>query len=131
MNEPLINERVLDLEQQVGTWRDGGLRTFDDTPAVIPWTTKAVTAAYTVEPFDRVILADATGGAFTVTLPNAYGRMGQQPISVKRMNAGGNAVTVGSAGGTIDGATTASLAAQYATKAFVSDGTNWMIIVSF
>ena len=81
-----------------------------------------------MEPFVRVVLADATGGAFTVTIPDAYGRMGQQPISVKRTNGGGNAVTVASAGGTIDGATTQSLATQYAAITVVSDGNQWLVI---
>jgi hypothetical protein len=125
-----MEERILAIEQQVGTWSESGLRTLDDTPAVIPWTTKAVTAAYTVEPFVRVVLADATSVAFAVTLPDAYGKMGQQPVTVKRMNSGANAVTVASAGGTIDGATTVALSEQYATRGFVSDGTNWYVVTA-
>ena len=112
----------------MGRWSDGGLRTLDQIPQALPYATKAVTTTYTVEPFVRVVLANATGGAFTVTLPNAYGKMGQQPIYVKRTNSGANAVTIASAGGTIDGASSQSLATQYATLPFVSDGTNWFIL---
>lgn len=123
-----IDQRMLDIEQQIGRWRDGGLRTFDDTPANIPWATTAVTTTYTVQPFDRVVLADATGGAFTVTLPNAYGRRGQQPIFVKRTSAANN-VTVASAGGTIDGSATQTLTSQYAVQGYCSDGSVWWRIV--
>lgn len=124
MNERTLDLRLLDIEAQMGRWSDAGLRTLDQIPQALPYATKAVTTTYTVEPFVRVVLADATGGAFTVTLPNAYGRMGQQPIFVKRTSAANN-ITVASAGGTIDGAATQTLASQYAVKGFVSDGTNW------
>lgn len=128
MNERTLDLRILDIEEQMGRWSDAGLRTLDQIPQAFPWATKAVTTTYTVEPFVRVVLANAAGGAFTVTLPNAVARMGQQPIFVKRTNAGA-AVTVGSAGGTIDGAATQSLASQYAVQGYVSDGTNWHRIV--
>ncbi len=94
----------------------------------LPMNTASVTAAYTVSGHDRIILADATGGAFTVTLPDATLRKNQQPISVKRMNAGGNAVTVGAVAGTIDGAATQAIAAQYTVLTFISDGAVWHIV---
>jgi hypothetical protein len=82
------------------------------------------TALYT----DEVILADATGGAFTVTLPTAVGH-GGKVFTVKRTNSGANAVTVGTTSSqTIDGTTTAVLAAQYALRTVVSDGSNWQVI---
>lgn len=123
-----VEDDVAALQQQVAGMRAAGLDALDTVPAWLPWITRSVTAAYTMVAFDRVVLADATAGAFTVTLPSAVGRHGQQPLVVKRTNAGGNAVTVGSTSGTIDGAATQSLAAQYASITVVSDGTNWLAV---
>jgi hypothetical protein len=120
-----------DLAVQVGIWSEAGLRSFDTMPGWLPWYAIAVTAAYTVQSLDRVILANATAGAFTVTLPTAVDRNGQQPITIKRVNGGANAVTIGSTSGTIDGSATASLASQYSCKTVISDGTNWHVVMSF
>lgn len=85
------------------------------------------TATYTATEDDQTILADATGAAFTVTLPTPVGIKGKT-YTVKRLNAGANAVTIGTAAGLIDGAATQALAAQYAKLTMVSDGTNWQVI---
>lgn len=92
-----------------------------------PLTIASKTAAYTATLADQVILADATGAAFTVTLPTPVGKKGK-PYIVKRLNAGANNVTVGTATGLIDGAATQVLAAQYAKITVISDGTNWQVI---
>ena len=88
----------------------------------------SVTAAATVADDGRptVVLADATAAAFTVTLPTpTSGRM----VTVKKVDASANAVTVGPAAAeTIDGAASATLAAQWDVATFVSDGTNWFVI---
>jgi hypothetical protein len=73
---------------------------------------KTVTATYTVLSTDWCLLCDATGAAFTVTLPDSRLVLGQV-FQIKRMNGGANAVTVGTAAGNIDGAATFSLSAQY------------------
>lgn len=117
-------------DARVERWSENGLDALDSGVQWLPMNTTSVTAAYSMNGKDKVILADATAAPFTVTLPNAGLRRNQQPLTVKRTNSGGNAVTVGSAGGTIDGASTVSLVAQYATRQFVSDGTNWHIIAS-
>ncbi len=117
-----------DLATTIETWRQNGLGAFDSVSAWLPMNTSAITAAYTMTGRDRIILADATGGAFAVTLPQASLHKNQQPLVIKRLNSGGNAVTVGSSGGTIDGAATQSLGAQYASITVVSDGTNWLKI---
>ena len=49
-----------DLAEQVSIWSEAGLRSFDTMPGWLPWYAIAVTAAYTVQSLDRVILADAT-----------------------------------------------------------------------
>lgn len=131
MNDPQLHTSLEDLAAQVGRWGENGLNALDNTSMWLPMNTVSVTAAYTMTGRDKIVLADATAAPFTVTLPDATLRKNQQPVIVKRMNAGGNAVTVGSASGTIDGAATTSLAAQYATKSFVSNGSAWHIISSF
>ena len=89
------------------------------------------TTAYSLTATDSVILADATGGAFTVTLPTAVGCQGRQ-YTVKRTNSGSNNVTVGATSSqTIDGAATKALGAQWSTIAVVSDGANWQIVNIF
>lgn len=92
-----------------------------------PCPTAAKTAAYTLGIADETVKADATGGAFTITLPDATACPGRM-YTVKRMNSGGNAVTVGTTSSqTIDGATTYSLASQYSTLNVQSDGANYVI----
>lgn len=87
-----------------------------------------VTAAYTVTLADEYLRCDATGGAFTVTLPAASSCPGQLFI-IKRINSGVNAVTVSRAGtDTIEGATTVSLASQWAKYQLLSLGTAWEIV---
>ena len=117
-----------DIAAQIGRWGENGLNALDSTPMWLPMNTVAVTAAYTMTGRDKIVLADATSAPFTVTLPSAVGRKNQQPLIVKRQNAGGNAVTVGSAGGNIDGAATSVIAAQYSVVRVVSDDTNWWTI---
>jgi len=95
-----------------------------------PGGVRAVTAATTELMTDRLVLGDATGGAFTVTLLTAAGREGHE-ITVKKTDVSGNAVTIDGAGSeTIDGATTVALSAQYSSRRLVSDGTNWHVIAS-
>ena len=71
-----------------------------------------------------VVLVNNAAAA-TVTLPAAASSTGLT-FTIKRLTA--NAVTVASAGGTIDGAATQALAAQYDFITVVSDGTNWYIV---
>jgi len=92
-----------------------------------------VTAATTTFQCDRyhfMIDADASGGAFTVTLyPSSYVK--GQIMIVKKTDSGGNAVTVdGWSAETIDGAANVSLAAQYDTWMGICDGSNWHTIVT-
>lgn len=71
---------------------------------------RRVTSATTASVNDGLILADATGGAFAVTLP-APESVADMCVTIKRMNAGANAVTVG---GTVDGTLNRTLGSQYA-----------------
>jgi len=91
---------------------------------------KTVTANYSVfTGSDSTILADATSGAVTVTLPSA-GSINISAIYIfKRISSAANNVTVAtSSSQTIDGATTKTLGSQYAWITVQSNGSNWFII---
>ena len=82
----------------------------------------AKTANYTAVPGDFVI-ADATTGSFTVTLP-AASTAANKTISVKKINASNN-VTVIPPSGLIDNLTSDIIFTQWASQDYFSDGTNW------
>lgn len=68
------------------------------------------TGTYQILATDSVVECNASGGAFTATLPTPSSVNAGTHYWVKKVDSSGNAVTVG---GTIDGATNYSLAAQY------------------
>jgi len=82
------------------------------------------TADYTASDGD-VVLADASGGAITITLPspseNAW-------VQVKKIDSSLNKVTVAqNATETIDGQSSIDLVNQYQSYIVVSDGTDWFV----
>jgi hypothetical protein len=87
---------------------------------------QAKTGAYAMAATDSGVLADATGGAFTVTLPAAP-VLGQL-VWVKKTDASVNAVTVQPAAGTIDGAASQPLAAQNVGVLCVRGAAQWFVI---
>jgi|SRR5947209_2444575 len=92
------------------------------TPLINP---VSVTAAYTASDHD-VVLANATSGALPVTLPTPTNGA---HIMVKKTDVSANAVAVNRSGtATIDGATTVSLASQWAHTELIGDGTNWFVV---
>lgn len=93
---------------------------------VVAITTK--TGAYTAADTDTVIICDATGGAFTVTLPAAGDNTGKV-FYLKKIDGSANAVTIdGDGAETIDDAATLVLGSQYDAAMLVSDGTEWWIL---
>lgn len=72
---------------------------------------------------EGTVLANATGGAFDVTLPDAADAP-NSTITIIRTNGGGNAVTVV---GTVSGAVDPTLGSQYAslTVRSAGSGTSW------
>jgi hypothetical protein len=89
---------------------------------------QAKTANYTLTSNDETVLCDATGGAFTITLPTAAGISGKV-YQVKKVDAFLPIVTIATTGGeTIDDASTLSIRYQYQSYSLVSDGSNWWII---
>ena len=88
----------------------------------------AKASAYSILVSDEIITGDATLAAFTITLPTAIGVTGQT-YTIKRINSGSNAVTVGTTSAqTIDGSSSYTLSSQYKYVKVVSDGTNWIIV---
>lgn len=86
---------------------------------------KTVTTTYTITQSDDKVLANATGGAFTITLPAANSVPAGWEVRVEKIDAAANTVTVSRAGAdTIEGANTVALAAQYSNTRLTSDGTS-------
>ena len=95
--------------------------------AVNQQTVSVKTGSYALTTNDEVILANAAGGAITMTLPTAVSN--QNLYAIKKIDSSGNTVTVATSGGQmIDGGSTALLKVQHASISVVSDGSNWYII---
>lgn len=90
--------------------------------------TAAKTTTYTGTGDETTILCDASGAAFTVTLPAAASYTGKH-YHIKKTDSSTNAVTIdGNASETIDGATTTTVSLQYETLTIISDGSNWHVV---
>lgn len=87
---------------------------------------RTVTDAYTATANDGLILADATSAPFEVTLPDPMAAK-DTVLTIKRLNGGGNAVTVG---GTVDGTLNPTLGAQWASKTVWSSGAAWYTVAT-
>lgn len=99
-------------------WVQGGIV----SGTTLPITSK--TGTYIITNDDCVVLC--TSGTFTVTLPTAVGIDGQYFI-VKNMGTG--VITVDANGSqTMDGQLNKTLAVQYESLTFISNGANWAII---
>ncbi len=81
------------------------------------------TGAYTIASGDDVILADASGGAFTLTLPASASNTGKI-FRIKNTGATGVVTIDGNAAETLDGSTTLPLHAQNEEAEILMDGTN-------
>ncbi len=85
------------------------------------------TTTYVATLLDHIILADASGGAFTITLPPAAD--GKIVLHVKKIDVTANAVTVdGDGAETIDGVLTQILSIPRNSIMIVSDLSNWHVI---
>jgi len=86
------------------------------------------TGDYTLTINDNTINCDASGAAFTVTLPKANSANGYI-YNIKKINSNANAVTVvGDGTETIDGSLAQIIYAQYDCMSVHSDGSEWWII---
>jgi hypothetical protein len=88
------------------------LRVFADSPVVVLAS-------------DETIRANAIGGALTITLPVP---LAGRRVTVKKIDASGNAVTLNAGAVTIDGAGTLVLAAQWNYATVEGDGSNWLVV---
>lgn len=86
------------------------------------------TTTYTLTDDDDVILANSSGGAFTLTLPAAALYSGRV-FDFKKTDSSFNAVTIdGNGSETIGGAVTTTLNTQGEWLRIYSDGTNWQVL---
>jgi hypothetical protein len=89
---------------------------------------RTLTTAYTITDDDYAIWGNASGGAFSVTLPTAVGRRGKVFV-IKKIDASVNAVTIdGDGSETIDNATTKQLTSENEVLWIMSDNSNWRVI---
>lgn len=88
----------------------------------------ATNSALTLDNTHFAVICDASGGAFTITLPAASGATGRA-YHIKKVDSSGNPVTVdGNANETIDGDPTKIINTQYDSMMIICDGSNWHII---
>lgn len=88
-------------------------------------TVTSITADHTAETAE-VVLADASGGAVTVTLP---GPAAADLVTVKKTDSSANGVTIATPNSeTIDGDASRTLTSQYVAREITSDGTDYYII---
>ncbi|MDD5625884.1 MAG: hypothetical protein PHG83_01815 [Patescibacteria group bacterium] len=85
------------------------------------------TSTYTATASDDIILCDASGGGFVITLPTAVGIAGRE-YTIKKIDSSANQCGYTTTSGqTIDGAAmTYQLGTQWQTRTMVSDGANWI-----
>jgi hypothetical protein len=93
----------------------------NDDLLTIPDFVRTITDTYTMYDTDHNLLADNSGGAFTITLPPASDAE-PHVFRIKRINVGGGNITIAAAGAdTIDGAATVLLSAQWHLVELISD----------
>ena len=109
----------------------------DTTSSFIPRAISGIlskSSAYTVVAADanKVVLADASSAAFTITLDDAATLGAGFVITIIKTNAdtitGTNAVTIACGGYTINGASTNILQAQYSHVSLISTGSGWSVL---
>lgn len=93
---------------------------------------RTISTGETLETDDNTILADATGGPFTIFLPSVSSIRNGQVYNIKKIDASANIVAIDAAGAqTIDGALTYPLTVQYQSVTVISMqviGAGWYII---
>ena len=116
-NRQSYNNVLEAIEQQINRASDGYL-----------FPVMAITASYTINYNDGVILADATSGNITITLLPAL-EMTQKRIVIMKTDASANTVIIdGNASETINGALTNVLSTQYATVEITAYNGAWYVI---
>jgi hypothetical protein len=89
----------------------------------------AKTTTYSAVVGDDILTADATGAAFTITLPSAVTAGAGWDLTIIRINSGANNVTIATVSSqTISGAASYVLTVQWGAVTLVSNGTNWLAV---
>ncbi|HEY0612383.1 MAG TPA: hypothetical protein VGD35_22065 [Chitinophaga sp.] len=88
-----------------------------------------VTTNYTANAGDNTILADASSGALTITLPSGSG-IGGRIYTIKKIGSGGidKELTITPSSGTIDGASNYIIYNDWTFVTLQTDGTDWYVI---
>jgi hypothetical protein len=98
------------------------------TPSDVAYSVASITTTHseTATKGTKILKADTSGGAFTITLPTAVGNTAT--IIIKKV-AGSATLTIDGAGTeTIDGGLTASIVEVYESVTLISDNSNWQIV---
>ena len=105
-----------------------GALVFGTQPVITYHTQTITTTTDTLVTSDRFVHVDddTAGSEVTITLPAVSGNAGLT-YYIKKTGSTANVVVDGSGVETIDGATTATLTAQYESLHIVCDGTEWWI----
>lgn len=98
-----------------------------DVTSPNPNAIKSKTANYTVTITDAVVLCDASGGGFTITLHDAADLVGHL-VRIKKTDTSMNVVTIDTDGGNIDGVSSKTLTVPYASLEVIAHGGNWHVI---
>jgi hypothetical protein len=108
-------------------FRQNGATTELSTGIVLPITNR--TANVTLTNYNELNTCDASGGAFTITLPTASGQSGKLLKFIRTDQTLANQIIIdGSGSETIDGNLTRRLSTQWERMEIVSNGTNWIIV---
>lgn len=90
-------------------------------------TVSEIAADQTLTVDDYIILADATAGNITVTLPDAADVNSGKAYKVKKIDSSSNTVTV-TGDANIDGSANVVLSSQYDDTSILTDQTEWFTI---
>lgn len=127
---PAIGLIVYQTDGTEGTYEytSGGWRVINQAGSSSAYTVGSITTTHTETATSgtKILKADTTGGAFTITLPTAVSNTAT--IVIKK-TAGSGALTIDGAGSeTIDGGLTAVMNEIGSSITLISDNSNWQII---
>jgi len=119
-----VDQTTVDSDDHHTKPTDGdGIEDISDT-----WRTQNVTARTSAHSAGEqdIVLADASGGTFTVTLPPATTDI---DVTVKKIDSSENGVTIATPNSeTIDGDSSRTITSQWVSREIVSDGSNYFIV---